>query len=211
MSQLLLDLDNEGGTLLPEHVFESPVVTWGRYDSRQPSTMTLVVRGDIEVRTTTPDDWAFINALQRGNTYAVGFLPERTWRDYVWGGQRNFLCFLLTANGLEAGYYVFTPGRGAGYPARGQQIVVHNDLRRFEYGRALVDAALDFCRDYGRTGMALRCRADLEANLFWRALDFLPVGVQPKGTINHMGWTASNDIVNYWRPLGTHLELWSGV
>jgi len=203
------EVDNEGGTLLPEHVFESPLgQKWGRYDCRQVPAVVLSAHADIVIRTTTPADWTFINDLQRGNTYAVGFLPERTWRDYVWGGQRNFLCFLCLVNGQPAGYYVYTPGRAAGSAARGQQIVVLDDFRRAEYGRALVDAALDFCRDFGRAAMTLRCRADLDANKFWTALGFGAVGFQPKGTRNHMGWVASNDIVNYRRDLDEYPTLW---
>jgi len=56
----------------------------------------------------------------------------------------------------------------------------------------------DFCETYGRAGATLRCRADLESNMFWQALGFVKYGIWEKGKINHVGFKASNDI-NLWR------------
>jgi hypothetical protein len=83
-------------------------------------------------------------------------------------------------------------------------VAIQEDVRRVEYGSALVDVVAEFCREFSRSGISLRCRIDLGANSFWQALGFSPVGAQLKGTLNHMGMVASDDIIRYRRDAGTH-------
>lgn len=172
---------------------------FGRFSCIGPA-MVLRVSDDIVVRTTTPEDWAYIDALQKADADKVGFLQRRTWDDYVWGGQRRFMTFLCLVGGAPIGYVLLTPGRGVNQPARIQQVVIQQDARRLEYGTALVAVCIDFCETFERSGIALRCRADLQANWFWGALGFTLLRVFTKGTINHVNFTASNDILQYFRP-----------
>lgn len=155
---------------------------------------------DILVRTTTPEDWTFINSLMKSESDKVGFLSDRTWHKYVWGGERNFMTFLCLVNNDPVGYVLLTPGHPM-KSAKLQQVVIQHDARRLEYGTALVSACADFCSDYSRSGVALRCRADLQANHFWNALGFKAVAIYKKGSVNHMGFKASDDIIRYFYPV----------
>lgn len=169
----------------------------GRYDCATGLISVLYVNGDLTVRNATEIDIAFIDKLQRDNSYAVGFIQRTVWDDYVFGGKRNFVVFICEKNDDTVGYVLVTPGRAAGSYVRIQQIAVRDDARRLDYGSALVSVVRAFCEDYGRAGARLRCRADLESNSFWRALGFRLYGVWKKGLTNHVGMKASNDINLY--------------
>lgn len=166
---------------------------------------TLIIRGEIEIRTTTPDDWSYLNKLMKEESSCIGFLQQRTWDRYVWGGERNFVTLLCLRNHQPVGYCFFTPGKGANRPVKIQQLVVQKDCRRIEHGTALCDSVADFAKQNDRSGISLRCRADLEANDFWEALGFKLVRVVSKGAINHVGMKASNDIFQYHRQIGADL------
>jgi GNAT superfamily N-acetyltransferase len=158
----------------------------------------LYSSGDLIVRTTCLKDMAFIDKVQKDNSYAVGFIQKTVWERYVFGGERNFVALVCEKNMDPVGYVLITPGMGAGSSAKIQQIAVRNDARRLDYGTALLAVGKDFCEDFGRRGFTLRCRIDLESNLFWKALGFENYGVWKKGRVNHVGMVASNDI-NLWR------------
>ena len=145
----------------------------GKFDCATGISNTLYVKDDLSVRTATDKDKAFIDKLQKDNSYAVGFIQATVWDKYVFGGERNFVV-----------------GRKAYSYAKVQQIAVREDARRLDYGSALI--AVD------RMGVTLRCRVDLDSNHFWKALGFSLYGVWEKGKINHVGFKASDDI-NLWR------------
>jgi GNAT superfamily N-acetyltransferase len=159
---------------------------------------TLYKSGDLTVRTATQADRTFIDALQKANAYAVGFIQSTIWDDYVFGGGRNFVVFICEKNDDMVGYVLLTPGRGHYSYAKIQQIAVREDARRLDYGSALIAVVKEFCNTFARIGVTLRCRLDLESNKFWKALGFHIYGVWEKGKINHVGFKASNDI-NLWR------------
>jgi GNAT superfamily N-acetyltransferase len=148
------------------------------------------------VRTAIAGDAPFIDKLQRENAFAVGFIQSTIWDKYVFGGERNFFVLLCEANNDPVGYTLVTPGKMNGF-VRIQQIAVRDDARRLQYGSALLDVIRQFCNEQGRRGARLRCRVDLESNGFWRALGFSLYGIWPKGKLNHVGMTASDDI-NLW-------------
>jgi GNAT superfamily N-acetyltransferase len=192
-----MDIINPGNLVLPRVPLRLQPI-FGDYDCRYETTNVLLVRNDIVVRTTAPQDWSYINKLAKENSSSIGFLPSRTWHQYVWGGERNFVCFLCLVNNEPCGFALVTPGY-ENRPVRVQQIVIQEDLRRLEYGMALIDVVEDFRKQFNRTGIILRCRSDLIANLFWDALGFTLVGIQERGTTNHMGFKASLDINMYER------------
>lgn len=153
---------------------------------------------NISVRTATIKDVLLIGKLQKENANAVGFIQKTIWDKYVFGGQRNFTVFICEANNDAVGYVLITPGMGAYRYAKIQQIAVGNDARRLYYGSALLDVCRQFCETFNRAGFTLRCRKDLESNLFWQSLGFDKYGVWEKGKINHVGFKASQDI-NLWK------------
>jgi GNAT superfamily N-acetyltransferase len=173
-------------------------LTLGRFDCSTGIASELYRKDDLVVRTAKSDDRAFIDKLQKENSYAVGFIQSTIWDRYVFGGERNFVVFICEKNDDLVGYVLMTPGRAPYTYAKIQQIAVREDARRLDYGSALLHVVKDFCNTFNRMGVTLRCRVDLESNSFWRALGFNLYGVWQKGKVNHVGFKASNDI-NLWR------------
>lgn len=166
------------------------------YDCSNGLVRVLWSHGDLLVRTATYKDKGFIDKLQKENSYAVGFIQRTIWDKYVFGGQRNFFVLLVEKNLDPVGYTLVTPGYLNGW-VKIQQIAVRDDARRLHYGGALVEVIRGFCKRFDRRGAKLRCRVDLESNHFWLALGFTLYKVGLKGSINHVGMKASNDI-NHW-------------
>jgi len=170
----------------------------GKFDCATGLINVLYNKDDLIVRNSTAADLLFIDKLQKDNAYAVGFIQRTIWERYVFGGERNFVVFVCEKNNDPVGYILVTPGLNAGRYIKIQQIAVRDDARRLYYGSALLAVVRDFCNTFNRAGATLRCRVDLESNKFWQALGFYNYGVWLKGTINHVGFKASNDI-NLWR------------
>jgi len=170
----------------------------GKFDCATGISNLLYKNGDLTVRTATAPDQSFIDKLQKENSYAVGFIQATVWEKYVFGGDRNFMVFICEKNNDLVGYVLVTPGRKQHSYAKIQQIAVREDARRLDYGTALLAVVKEFCNTFDRIGVTLRCRIDLESNKFWKALGFNLYGVWAKGTVNHVGFKASDDI-NLWR------------
>jgi GNAT superfamily N-acetyltransferase len=141
---------------------------------------------------------SYIDKLQKDNSYAVGFIQKTVWEKYVFGGERNFVVFICEKNKEKVGYILLTPGISVNSYAKIQQIAIQQDARRLDYGTALIETVTKFCKKFGRLGVTLRCRQDLEANKFWKALGFEVYDIWIKGRINHVGFKASDDIF-LWR------------
>lgn len=177
----------------------------GKFDCSTGISNTLYVKDDLTVRTAVEADKAFIDKMQKDNSYAVGFIQSTVWDKYVFGGERNFVVFIAEKNDDMVGYVLLTPGRAAYSYAKIQQIAVREDARRLDYGTALLAVVKEFCNTFSRMGVTLRCRIDLESNHFWRSLGFNLYGVWEKGKVNHVGFKASDDI-NLWKiDLNDHL------
>lgn len=170
----------------------------GKFDCATGISNVLYTHDDLVVRTAVKKDEAFIEKLQRENSYAIGFIPNTYWDTAVFEGNKNSVLLICLKNDDPVGYVYMTPGKSAHTYAKIQQIAVREDARRLDYGSALLHVVRDFCNTYDRLGVTLRCRIDLESNKFWRALGFNLYGVWEKGRINHSGFKASNDI-NLWR------------
>jgi GNAT superfamily N-acetyltransferase len=170
----------------------------GKFNCSTGISNLLFTKGDLTVRTATASDRAFIDKLQKDNSYAVGFIQNTIWDKYVFGGERNFVVFICEMNADMVGYILLTPGRGNMSYAKIQQIAVREDARRLDYGTALIAVVKDFCNTFDRIGVTLRCRTDLESNKFWNALGFYCYGIWEKGKVNHVGFKASDNI-NLWK------------
>lgn len=157
----------------------------------------LYEKDDLIVRNSSIKDVTFIDDLQKVNSFAVGFIQKTVWDKYVFGGERNFVALVCEKNGDSVGYILLTPGRTQGTYAKIQQIAIRQDARRLEYGTALISVVKKFCNEFGRKGVTLRCRIDLESNKFWERLGFEKYGVWTKGKVNHVGFKASDDINLY--------------
>mgnify|MGYP001593103459 CR=1 FL=1 len=172
-------------------------INLGKYDCANGVINILARKGDLLVRNAVIKDSSFIDKLQKENSYAVGFIQRTIWDKYVFGGERNFFVLLCEKNLDPVGYTLVTPGRKSGDFVIIQQIAVRNDARRLQYGSMLIDVLRDFCIKFERLGAKLRCRKDLESNMFWEALGFSNYFIWKKGRRNHVGFKASNDILHW--------------
>jgi hypothetical protein len=169
----------------------------GKYNCSDGLIKILYTQQDLIVRTSIPKDWIFVDHIQKQNSYAIGFFPRSSFEKSIWGGGQNNVLLICEKNADPVGYLMFCPGRGAMTYAKMQQMVIRNDARRLDYGSALIFVAKDFATMFGLRGFTLRCRIDLDANHFWRALGFIQYGIAAKGSVNHAGMIASNDINLY--------------
>lgn len=164
------------------------------FDCSTGKTNDIYVKDDLTVRTSKEQDMSFVDKLQKENSYAVGFIQKTVWEKYVYGGERNFVVFICEKNDDMVGYILLTPGKKQNDYAKIQQIAIREDARRLEYGTALIYCVRQFCNRFGRMGVTLRCRKDLESNEFWKSLGFSCYGIWEKGKLNHVRFKASNDI-----------------
>ena len=153
---------------------------------------------DISVRTSNVKDLKVLDKLQKENSDAIGFIPKTYFEKAVWKGEKNAVVLICEANNDQVGYVYITPGKPLGY-AKIQQIAVRNDARRLQYGTALIDVCNQFCKKFNREGFTLRCRQDLESNLFWKALGFYNYGVWQKGKYKTSSRLTASDDILLWR------------
>lgn len=129
-----------------------------------------------ELLIATIADLKAIDSLRRGEQEAVGFLPMSRYEIEITRGRNTVM--VLRENGDHVGFLYWTRG----WPvATIQQIVIRGDARRIERGTALVDAACAEMAAQRRYGVTLRCRADLPAIEFWKALGFRAVRYENSG------------------------------
>ena len=107
----------------------------------------------------------FMDDLARKNGHCVGFLPRVAY-DQAVQKQRVKVLFV---NNAPAGYVIHGPFKTT---TKIYQLVIAEDLRRIEYGTALVDAVRKGANGAQAEELSLHCASDLEANTFWQALGF---------------------------------------
>lgn len=135
------------------------------------------------IRLATVDDLPFVMALQRRNRESLGGLPTPAIEERI--HRRTLL--IGTLNDDAAGYLLYDYRDDV---LRIPQACIQYDARRRTYGERLVGQLLNLYPDAKE--IRLRCAADLEANVFWRALGFVCVG-----TIK--GGSRRNRILNLWQ------------
>jgi hypothetical protein len=156
------------------------------------------------IRESRPGDWAFLDHLQRAHHDAIGFL-SRAALEYAIARRRVLLAL---ENGEPAGYlYGKATYQRREHVAIIFQAAISYDARRRLLGTALVEAFA--ARLPGRVSqLCLWCAADLDANLFWTALGFVPVacraGARSTGR-THLFWcrhlhASADDASAFWIP-----------
>lgn len=126
------------------------------------------------VRLATETDLPFVMALQRRNRESVGGLPSPAIEERI----RRRTLLLGVLNGEPCGYLMFD--YGVDDVLRIPQACIQYDARRRHYGEQLVGVMLNSYPNASE--MRLRCAADIDANVFWRALGFVCVGTTRGGT-----------------------------
>lgn len=131
----------------------------------------------------TPDDLAYVVALQKRNGEALGFIPRVALSEKIDLGQ----IWLATENGDPAGF--LHHGSLAVPEVRIFQAAIQYDARRRHHGLGLVANLVQRATDAGARGVSLRCLDFLDANDFWLAAGFELIGTEPgaRGLLNVWG------------------------
>jgi ribosomal protein S18 acetylase RimI-like enzyme len=118
----------------------------------------------------------FIVDLHKKNSQRLGFIPKSRVEQYVNDNQ----VFFAKEGGLESGFCIV--GNGNNTNLKIYQHCIQEDLRRLNIGKKLFNDVEFIARNKGYETISLRCRANLEANKFWKALDFINYGFENKIT-----------------------------
>jgi hypothetical protein len=123
------------------------------------------------LRLAQPGDWPFLDLLQRGHHDAIGFLSRSALEHAIERGR----VLLALENGEPAGYlYGKATYQRQEHVGIIFQAAICYDARRRLLGTALVEAFAAGLPGCVRQ-LCLWCAKDLDANLFWSALGFVPV------------------------------------
>jgi hypothetical protein len=126
----------------------------------------------LTTRTAHPEDITYVMSLMRANRESVGGLPQPAILERL---ERQTV-LLAEINDDPVGYLLYDHRDGR---IRIPQACIQYDARRRRYGIALVSALLGAHQNAQE--VALRCAADLEANVFWRDMGFTCTGTVPGG------------------------------
>jgi hypothetical protein len=128
----------------------------------------------------TAADLAYVVHLQKRHGDALGFIPRAALEEKIGRGQ----IWLATENDEPAGY--LHHGSLAVPEVRIFQAAIQYDARRRHLGMALVRDFVGRATTAGAQGVSLRCLSFLDANAFWKELDFDLHATEPgaRGTLN---------------------------
>jgi len=116
----------------------------------------------------------YVDGLQRKNAEQLSFYPRQVFERE----QQNGRLFLGLLNGEPCGYIY----AGAQKPdVKLHQVCIQYDARRRLYGAALVQCVEAYAAEGKAATITLRCGFDIEANQFWKALDYGVVMVHNGG------------------------------
>lgn len=126
----------------------------------------------LTTRRGTIRDLPYVMSLMRKNRESVGGLPSPAIAERLERGTVE-IAFI---NRDPVGYVLFDIRNGM---MRIPQACIQYDARRRAYGVALMSSVISSQPDIDK--IHLRCAADLEANLFWRAMGFTCIGTVAGG------------------------------
>ena len=161
----------------------------------------------VLIQPAEPDDWTFLDGLQRAHPGALGFLSRAALGEAVARGR----VLLAREAGAPVGYVYGAPR----YQRRPDvaivfQVAVRAAARGRGLGAALVRAFADQLPEPA-VQLSLWCAEDLGAGRFWSALGFVPVarraGARGSGR-SHLFWcrTRSGAAISpgaFWAPRAT--------
>lgn len=127
------------------------------------------------LRIASPADTSFVLDLQKRWTNALGFLPTAAIDWYISNGR----VLLSDDNGDNAGYLLGRSSlRCQPHVQPITQAAVAFDAQRRSHGLRLVEGLATAAAAAGRQILQCWCRVDLDANAFWRAAGFVPIGIR---------------------------------
>ena len=118
----------------------------------------------------------YIRSLQNKHRWEIGFLPECALQLAIDEDRVR----IQTENNDPCGYLLHAAGI-RGRILKIYQVVIQIDARNLCHATRLVLEVERRARLRGCLGVSLRCALDLDANQFWTALGYKPVGTEPAG------------------------------
>lgn len=117
---------------------------------------------------------AYVESLGRRYYEEIGFIPIGSLEK----AERDGHLYAEYENGDMCGYLYF----GGKYPQlKIYQACIQYDSRRREHGMNLIKKLIRYADMGGYESIALWCAADIEANLFWKAMGFVLSGSREGG------------------------------
>tara|TARA_Y100000310_G_scaffold112189_1_gene110684 strand:- start:2125 stop:2790 length:666 start_codon:yes stop_codon:yes gene_type:complete len=129
---------------------------------------------DFEVVTEHPEFLIYVDYLQRKNAESLSFYPLQVFEREMAKGR----VLLGLLNNAPCGYIYMG---AANLDMKVHQVCIQFDLRRKLYGAHLVGEAEKIANLGGCRTITLRCGFDLDANDFWRDLNYKCVNVVDGG------------------------------
>lgn len=163
----------------------------------------------MEIKKATLNDLKYIISLSKKETNSIGFIPKCAYESAITGikesinrwsktcNDKIWLCFENedNKNPDPVGFVMMSYGK----VAKVNQIVIQEDARKIERGRALLTEAIKHGNLRGIHDFGCGCANDLESNLFWTAMRWEKVN-QRKGIHFTNTWKeSSNRIINIYR------------
>jgi ribosomal protein S18 acetylase RimI-like enzyme len=128
----------------------------------------------------------YIVNLHKKNSDSLGFIPKPYLEKLIIKDQ----VFFEYEGGLKGGFCIV--GSGKGKTLKIYQHCIEQDLRRLEHGKELFNKIQFVAKKRGYEDIHLRCRENLEANKFWKAIGFNFLYLEPKIT------QRTNKGINHW-------------
>jgi len=108
----------------------------------------------------------YVVNLHKKNTDYLGFIPKPYLSKLVDDGQ----VYIQNDGGLSVGFCII--GSSKYSTLKIYQHCIEKDLRKLTFGKNLFDKIKNEAKQKNYNFIHLRCRENLEANKFWKALDF---------------------------------------
>ena len=128
----------------------------------------------------------YIVNLHKKNSDSLGFIPKNRIEEYI----RKDQVFFEYEGGLKSGYCII--GSGKGKVLKIYQHCIEAELRRLEHGKELFNKIEFEAQKRNYENIHLRCRENLDANRFWKAIGFNFMYLESKIT------QRTNKGINHW-------------
>ena len=151
----------------------------------------------MKIKLATLDDLKYIKSLSNKESKSIGFIPLIAYESAItgikksihrWSDKCNDKLWICTENDDSVGFLMVSYGS----VAKINQIVLQEDARKIQRGKALLKEGIEHGLKKGIYDFGCGCADDLESNLFWKAMGWTKVS-ERKGISYRNTWKESSD------------------
>ena len=166
---------------------------------------------DTIVRSGLPGDWCYIDSLRKRESAALGFIPKAVYESVLerrrvanrdrWKYQR----IIVTVDNQDlTGFCMWSV-----YAEFSNifQIVVQEDARRWYRAMLMTDWVESEARQLRKDGITCRVAVDLESNIFWQAMGYIPIEQVTSTWLNQRESQSKRPLWVYKKPFADHCGL----